>query len=264
MKDTGDGARLRGRARRARRRDARSTATARSPSSTPRTSTCDNAGANTDAAGQCTITFTSNSAGKVTGHATATLVGQRLGAVHGRDRRRRPELGRRGQDVRRREHPDHAGDGDQPGRHEPRPDRSRERQHRHRRLPSNAPDGTDDQLHPGQLGRRHGVVRRPGHLHRRRNGTRLVHGHDQLLDGRARPRSRRSPTCRSAACRSIGRPVTARSATASMPTSRGSTRGSPIAPNATNEVGAPHTFTVTLLKDTGRHASCRPPVSTSR
>jgi hypothetical protein len=37
------------------------------------TGTCTNAGPNTDAAGQCTITFTSNSAGKVTGHASATL-----------------------------------------------------------------------------------------------------------------------------------------------------------------------------------------------
>jgi hypothetical protein len=36
-------------------------------------STCDNAGANTDAGGQCTIVFTSNSVGKVTGHATSTL-----------------------------------------------------------------------------------------------------------------------------------------------------------------------------------------------
>jgi uncharacterized repeat protein (TIGR01451 family) len=36
-------------------------------------STCDNAGANTNASGQCTITFMSNSAGKVTGHASSTL-----------------------------------------------------------------------------------------------------------------------------------------------------------------------------------------------
>ena len=37
------------------------------------TGTCTTAGANTDAAGQCTITFTSNTAGTVTGHATATV-----------------------------------------------------------------------------------------------------------------------------------------------------------------------------------------------
>jgi hypothetical protein len=37
------------------------------------TGTCTNAGANTNAAGQCTITFTSNTTGKVTGHATATI-----------------------------------------------------------------------------------------------------------------------------------------------------------------------------------------------
>ena len=37
-------------------------------------STCDNAGANTDANGQCTITFTSPTAGKVTAHASATLL----------------------------------------------------------------------------------------------------------------------------------------------------------------------------------------------
>jgi phosphoheptose isomerase len=37
------------------------------------TGSCTNAGANTDAAGQCTITFTSTSAGTVTGHGTSTL-----------------------------------------------------------------------------------------------------------------------------------------------------------------------------------------------
>src|SRR5207247_146688 len=36
-------------------------------------STCDDAGNNTDANGQCTITFTSPTAGKVTGHASSTL-----------------------------------------------------------------------------------------------------------------------------------------------------------------------------------------------
>jgi hypothetical protein len=36
-------------------------------------STCDNAGANTDANGQCTIVFTSASTGRVTGHAAAVL-----------------------------------------------------------------------------------------------------------------------------------------------------------------------------------------------
>jgi uncharacterized repeat protein (TIGR01451 family) len=37
------------------------------------TGSCTNAGPNTDAGGQCTITFTSGSAGKVTAHATSTL-----------------------------------------------------------------------------------------------------------------------------------------------------------------------------------------------
>src|SRR6185503_5983650 len=37
------------------------------------TGTCTNAGANTNAAGQCTITFTSPTAGTVTGHAAATI-----------------------------------------------------------------------------------------------------------------------------------------------------------------------------------------------
>src|SRR5262249_55452547 len=36
-------------------------------------STCDDAGANTNAAGQCVIVFTSNTAGTVTGNASATL-----------------------------------------------------------------------------------------------------------------------------------------------------------------------------------------------
>src|SRR5262249_38218803 len=38
------------------------------------TGTCTTAGANTNASGQCTITFTSNTAGTVTGHASATLL----------------------------------------------------------------------------------------------------------------------------------------------------------------------------------------------
>ena len=37
------------------------------------TSTCDDAGPNTDAQGQCTIVFTSATPGKVTGHASATV-----------------------------------------------------------------------------------------------------------------------------------------------------------------------------------------------
>src|SRR5262249_7381135 len=37
------------------------------------TGSCTTAGANTDANGQCTITFNSNTAGKVTGHAVSTL-----------------------------------------------------------------------------------------------------------------------------------------------------------------------------------------------
>ncbi len=41
-------------------------------------STCDNAGANTDANGRCTITFTSNNAGTITGTASSTLL---LGGV---------------------------------------------------------------------------------------------------------------------------------------------------------------------------------------
>jgi hypothetical protein len=41
--------------------------------STAPTGSCTTAGANTDAAGQCTITFTSPTAGKVTAHASASL-----------------------------------------------------------------------------------------------------------------------------------------------------------------------------------------------
>ena len=40
---------------------------------TAATGTCTNSGPNTNASGQCTITFVSPTAGKVTGHATATL-----------------------------------------------------------------------------------------------------------------------------------------------------------------------------------------------
>ena len=80
--------RLRRRRRRARRRHAdRRERRERTP--TP-TGTCTNAGANTDAIGQCTITFTSPTAGKVTGHATSTLsvVGSAPFTVA--DRRHRP------------------------------------------------------------------------------------------------------------------------------------------------------------------------------
>ena len=55
-------------------------------------STCDDAGANTNAGGQCTIVFTSNSAGKVTGHASSTLR-LAVGGVHGADRRQSPNSG---------------------------------------------------------------------------------------------------------------------------------------------------------------------------
>src|SRR5262249_10859036 len=40
---------------------------------TAATGTCTNGGPNTNASGQCSITFVSPTAGKVTGHATATL-----------------------------------------------------------------------------------------------------------------------------------------------------------------------------------------------
>ena len=56
------------------------------------TGTCTAAGANTDANGQCTITFTSNSTGTVTGHASATRLGDGLGELHGRHRNRPPQL----------------------------------------------------------------------------------------------------------------------------------------------------------------------------
>ena len=51
------------------------------------------AGANTNAAGQCTITFTSTTAGKVTGHASSTLSVGRLGPFTVADGRRRPNSG---------------------------------------------------------------------------------------------------------------------------------------------------------------------------
>ncbi len=50
-------------------------------------STCDDAGANTNASGQCTIVFNSTTAGKVTGACVVDALGRRLGAVHRRDRR---------------------------------------------------------------------------------------------------------------------------------------------------------------------------------
>ena len=101
------------------------------------------AGANTNASGQCTITFTSPTAGKVTG-------ARDLDALSVGGRRRSPsqtdgierQLGRRGQDVRRREHPDHAADGHEPGRRDARVHGARQRERRRRRGFVNAPAGT--------------------------------------------------------------------------------------------------------------------------
>ena len=62
----------------------------------------------TDAAGQCTVTFTSPTPGKVTGHASSTgTLGTPAPFTVTTDGVA-PNSGPRGQDVRRREHPDHA------------------------------------------------------------------------------------------------------------------------------------------------------------
>ena len=75
-------------------------------------------------------------------HATSTLTVERRDDRGLRRTASAPQLGRRGCDVRRREHPDHAGDGHQPGRHEPHADRPRERQRGPAPASSNAPNGT--------------------------------------------------------------------------------------------------------------------------
>ncbi len=146
------------------------------------TGTCTAAGPNTDAAGQCTITFTSNSAGKVTG--TASWTGS-LGtptAVHRDHQRDRPQQRPGGQDLRRRQHRDQPPDRRQPGRCQPHPDGARQRQHRQRQL-RQRPGRHDHQLQPDQ--RRWGDrrLRRPDQLHDGRH-DRLVHRGHQLADDR--------------------------------------------------------------------------------
>ena len=109
-------------------------------------------------AGQCTITFTSPTAGKVTGHASSTLS---IGgvAVHGR----RPTVSAPNSADAVKTFVDaniqiDAGDGDEPGRHEPHAALPHQRQRRFGRLRERA---GGDGLH----GDHH---RRAGHARRRR------------------------------------------------------------------------------------------------
>ena len=74
------------------------------------------AGANTNANGQCTITFTSNTAGQGDRARVGDAVDRRAARSTVATDGVAPNSARRGEDVRGREHPDHAADGDQPGR----------------------------------------------------------------------------------------------------------------------------------------------------
>ena len=212
-------------------------------------------GANTNATGQCTITFTSHTAGKVTGHASVDADGRRRRRSRSQTDGVGAELGRRGEDVRRREHPDHAADGDEPGRHEPHADGARQRERRHGRLRERA--GRDDD---------HAARSSPGpatlvdaERARRSAATGIVHGDDHV--GRRRARRRSSATRRDGRRRLAAprRPVTRTRATAPNATKTWVNARISIAPNATNEVGQPHTFTVTLEKDTGTRLRARRP-----
>ena len=75
--------------------------------------------------GQFAVTFTSPTTGQVTGHAcldtlsvngSAPFTVQTDGIA--------PNSGDAVKTLRQRQHPDHAGDREQPGQHQPRPDRS--------------------------------------------------------------------------------------------------------------------------------------------
>ena len=94
----------------------------------------------TDGNGLTTATFTSNTPGTVTGHAVSSSEsGFAAGSGVHPDRWSGPERVGCCEEVREREHPDHAGEREQPGRHEPRADDHRERARRHdRRRPAHA------------------------------------------------------------------------------------------------------------------------------
>ena len=208
---------VRRRGRRARRRHA-DRLERRGPYSTPPRARATTRARTPTRHGQCTIVFTSPTAGKVTGHASATLSVNGSPpftvATDGTGRTRR-----RGEDVRRREHPDHAADGDEPGR----PTHTFTA---HVNVNTgtggfaNAPAGTVDHLHqgpgPGSLSAatvRHG--RRHRQLHRRRS-TRHDRGHDR----------RQRHTTVSVGGVVLTRNTNGTGANSAPATRRGSTRGS--------------------------------------
>ena len=205
-------------------------------------STCDNTGPNTDANGKCTIVFSSPTAGKVTGHAFSTLLVGGVSTTISTP----VDAVKTYVDANIQIHPErhqHVGTthtftahvnvnkGDGAGF-------------------VNAPAGTvitfTKDSGPGSS-RLRPRVPLPRH--------RQVHGHDH------------SGVAGSRSCSAASRP---RSAASASPVTRAHDAERPagpggsgpatkvwvaarisIAPNATNEIGQPHTFTVTLEKDSG-------------
>ena len=171
--------------------------------------------------------------------------------VHGPDRRHRPNSADAVKTLRRREHPDHAADGDEPRRRDAHVHRARQRQRRHRRV------------------RR---TRRPARMITSRSTPAPAHftPAQPVHDRRARPAAARSRSPRpstgvttvsahttrhrSAAC-SLTRDTDGDGAELRPGASRrGSTRRSRSRPTRPTRSASPHTFTVTLQKDTGtRH-----------
>ena len=230
-------------------------------------STCDDAGANTNASGSVHDHVHVEHGGEGDRACVLDAVGGGSAAFTVQTDGRGAELGRRGQDVRGREHPDHAADGDEPGRHDAHVHGHVNVNDGRRRGLRERAERDVDQLHdltsrPGGFVRRrqqlHDGRRRPGTLHgrasrRRLGGTTTIRRYDDV-DGRrclAAPRDRR---------RHVGANWRRRDE------DTGSAAKIAIAPNATNEVGQPHTFTVTLQKDTGSglRARLRASTSTSR
>ena len=209
------------------------------------TGTCTEAGANTDATGQCTIIFTSPTAGKVTGHASVdalTVGGRRASpsrptasAATGDavktfvdaniqiTPRRRPTRSTRPTRSRRTSTstPATARLRQRAGRHADHASRSFTA--RAFTPTTRAPRGRHGQLHD------HLTSATTGHHGRQRHddvtSAAYAHAHDERRCARRTPVRRREQDV-------------------------GAARIS-IAPDATNEVGQPHTFTVTLLKDIG-------------
>ena len=223
------------------RRDAARSTPRRAPATTPARTRTRPASARSS--------FTSPTPGKVTGARVLDAVGRTA-------RRRSPsqtdgtarQLRRRGQDVRRREHPDHAADGDEPDRRAAHVHGARQREQRQRRRLRERAGRHADQLHDRRRPRRAFTTANPcttvGAAPASCTVTlnSAITGVDDRLG--AHDRLGRRPLARRGT-------RTASGANSGPATKTWVNAKITIAPDATNQVGQSHTFMVTLSKDTG-------------